>query len=142
MIAIPENIAAAQKVLQGFLINGASALPEASREQLIAASTESSPVVRLVNATEILYAAGSDLDKAGRDTAAALAGFVASHGFHGMEERGLQISAALQRIGGYAPPAGSSWPDASEDPEPLSRYAPAQEDTAPVAQTEEPAAEA
>lgn len=124
MISVPQNIAEAQKLLQSFVMQSAAALPEATRDHLISATTESSPVVRLVNAAEALYAARSDLEKEGRDTAAAIAAFVASQGFHGMEERGLQISAALQREGGYKAPAGSEWPDRSEDPEPLPRFAP------------------
>lgn len=122
MIETVANFEEAGAALQRFMINHAVDLPEHTREHLIKLASHPSPVDRIVGSTEALYAAKDDLTKEGRDVTAQLAQFAAVHGFHGMGERGQQIAAAMNRIGGYAAPAGSEWPAAADDPAPLDRF--------------------
>ena len=51
-----------------------------------------------------------------------------------MSERGMQMAQSIQRIGGYNAPAGMSWPDAENDPEPLEEFV----ETEEVEEVEEP----
>lgn len=106
--------------MQRFMMTKASELPEFTLEKVLEFSGHPSPVDRIVNTAEALYAVKGQLSAEGRVMTAQLAQFAAVNGWHGMSERGLQISRAMQRIGGYQAPEGTSWPDASEDPEPLS----------------------
>lgn len=115
--------------LSRFLMENASSLPERTREQVVASIGHPSPVVRIVDTAEALYAAKTELTKEGRDIAAQLAQFAAVNGFHGMSERGQQIAQAMNRMGGYKAPAGVTWPAADQDPAPLERFAPAEEST-------------
>lgn len=122
MIQFATDLVDLMTGLQRFMMTGAASLPEHTREALLEAAGHPSPVDRVVNSAEALYAAKGDLDKEGRDTAARLAQFAAVNGWHGMGARGLQIAQAMQRIGGYAAPEGTSWPAAEDDPEPLERF--------------------
>ena len=122
MIVAVANFQEAGAVLQRFLIGHAGDLPEHTREHLITLASHPSPVDRIVGAAEALYAVKADLSKEGREVTAQLAQFAAVHGFHGMGERGQLIAAAMNRIGGYAAPAGSEWPAAADDPAPLDRF--------------------
>lgn len=122
--------------IQEFLIGHAAALPEFTREKVMAAAGMPSPIDRYVRVVEALYAAKSEIPKEGRDLAIRLARFLANEGFHGMGDgRGQAIAGALSRIGGYAAPAGTSWPTAEEDPEALKEFVePAEgEGDAPIA---------
>lgn len=132
MIVFAENLVDALTGLQRFVMLEAAALPEHTREALLEAAGHPSPVDRVVNSAEALYAAKADLSKEGRDTAARLAQFAAMNGWHGMADRGLKIAQAMQRIGGYAAPDGSAWPAADEDPAPLERFLPKDETAAPT----------
>jgi len=107
--------------LQTFIMRHAASLPEFTRNKLLEAGLHPSPVDRIVNAAEALYAVKSDLSAEGRVMCAQLAQFAAVNGWHGMGERGLKIAQAMQRIGGYNAPAGSAWPKAEDDPEPIAQ---------------------
>ena len=108
--------------LQRFMTFHAASLPEHTLEHLFTSSNHPSPVDRMVNTVEALYAAKSDLGKEGRDVLGQMAQFVSVNGFHGMADRGRQINYAMNRMGGYTAPPGIEWQDASEDPEPLERF--------------------
>lgn len=106
-----------------FLANHVGELPTETRGHVIQAIGHPSPVDRYVDTIEAIFAAKNDVPKSARDLAIGLARFTAREGFHTMQERGGKIAAALSRIGGYAAPDGQEWPDASEDPDPLAKYA-------------------
>lgn len=127
-LEFPNDLVALSKSLQRFMMTHAAALPEHAREALIEFAGYPSPVDRIVNSAEALYAVKADLDKEGRDLCAQLARFAAVNGWHGMGQRGTAIADAMQRIGGYDAPPGTSWPPAEDDPAPLERFmAPAEE---------------
>lgn len=134
MIEAVENFTDALSGLQRFIMEHAAALPVGTREQLLEFANHPSPVERIVNTAEALYAIKPDLSKEGREITAQLAQFAAIHGFHGMGERGQQIAMAMNRIGGYAAPTGISWPEPEDDPAPLDRFLPRED-----ASTSEPA---
>lgn len=110
--------------LQRFTVLSGAALPEHTREQLIEFSGHPSPVDRVVNVAEALYAARDELTNEGRDMAAQLAQFAAVNGWHGMTERGAAMAAVLQRDAGHEPPPGMSWPDHADDPDALVQFLP------------------
>lgn len=122
-----NDLPALSSKLLSFMMTGAAALPDHTREALIEFAAHPSPVDRVVFSAEALFAVKDELEKDGRDIAAQLAQYAAVNGWHGMEARGVAIASALQRIGGYKAPANSAWPPASEDPEPLERFLPAAE---------------
>ena len=124
------DLSALTAALQRYMMVSGASLPEHAREALIEFAGHPSPVDRIVNSAEALYAIKADLDSAGADLTAQLAQFAAVNGWHGMGQRGMEISAAMQRINGYEPPAGTSWPAAAFDPEPLAKFLP------PLATTE------
>lgn len=140
MIEFAPDLVSLHTNLQRFMMTSAAGLPEHTREALLEAAGHPSPVDRVVNSAEALYAAKSDLDADGRVIAAQLAQFAAMNGWHGMSERGLKIAQAMQRIGGYAAPPGSTWPSAEDDPEPLERFldTPVTDPAAPPAPAPEP----
>lgn len=134
MIEFAPDLVTLHTNLQRYMMMGAAGLPEHTREALLEAAGHPSPVDRVVNSAEALYAVKGDLDADGRVMAAQLAQFAAMNGWHGMSERGLQIAQAMQRIGGYQAPAGTSWPAAEDDPEPVGRFleAPPEEPAPPA----------
>lgn len=121
-IEFPSDIPAISKQLLDFMMQHGGELPAHTRATLLEYGQHPSPVERIVNSAEALYAVKGELGKEGRDMGAKLAQFAAGFGWHGMSERGIAMSAALQRIGGYSPPPGTSWPDAESDPAPLERF--------------------
>ena len=121
MIPSAESFTDVLSNLQRFMMLNASSLPDPTIEHLLASANHPSPVDRIVNSVEALYAVKDDLDKAGRDITGQMAQFVALNGFHGMQERGQQINQAMNRIGGYNAPLGSEWPEA--DPACAGRFA-------------------
>ena len=102
--------------LQRFLMTEAATLPEFIREKLMGAAIHPSPVVRLVDSCEALWAIRADLSAEGRELIAQLAQFTAMNGFHGMRERGAAMVSALCRDAGFEPSPGQQWPDADQDP--------------------------
>lgn len=120
--------------LQTFIMLHAASLPEFTRDKLLEAGLHPSPVDRVVNAAEALYAVKSDLSAEGRVMCAQLAQFAAVNGWHGMGDRGLKIAQAMQRIGGYNAPAGAAWPKAEDDPEPVAQMVLPEESGDEVAQ--------
>lgn len=122
MIPAAENAEQLMTNLMRFVMSHGSDLPEHTREALVAASGHPSPVDRIVNSAEALFAAKAALGAEGREITAQLAQFAATNGWHGMAERGIAIAGAMNRIGGFKAPAGTSWPEAKDDPEPLARF--------------------
>lgn len=119
--------------LQRFILDHAAGLPEATREQLLQFANHPSPVYRIVNTAEALYAIKGELTAPGRAITAQLAQFAAIGGFFGMAERGQKIALAMNRIGGFAPPAGLQWPPAADDPPPLAEFVGEPHDVGPPA---------
>lgn len=141
MIPAAESFTEVLTNLQRFMMLHAAALPAHTVDHLLASANHPSPVDRLVNSVEALYAAKGDLNKEGRDITGQMAQFVALNGFHGMQERGQRINQAMNRMGGYTAPAGTSWPDAADDPEPKENYLPEPETPTEPAPTPAPAPE-
>lgn len=138
MIPAAESFNAVLSNLQRFIMTKASTLPDETIEHLLESANHASPVDRLVNSLEALYAVKSELGKEGRDLCGQMAQFVAVNGFHGMQERGQRINEAMNREGGYSAPAGMEWPAREDDPAPLERYVP--EGSAGAQPAPEPAA--
>lgn len=105
--------------LQTFLVAHAAELPMHTREKMMAAALHPSPVDRVVTTAEALYAVKAELGPDGQVMCAQLASFAALNGWHGMQERGPQITAALQRDAGVTAPPGIVWPMPADDPAPL-----------------------
>lgn len=125
--------------LSAFLVDHAASLPEHTRNAVLANANHPSPVDRIVNTAEALYAAKGDLTKEGRVITAQLAQFAAINGFHNMGERGQKIFLAMNRMGNFAAPVGVQWPAADQDPEPLERFAAPAEDEVEAPVDEAPA---
>ena len=141
MIPPVESFAQVFSNLQKFMMFHASSLPQHTIDHLVETSNHPSPVDRLVNTAEALYAVKGDLNKDGRDVLGQMAQFAAINGFHGMQERGQQINQAMNRMGGYTAPPGTSWPDAADDPEPIERFKEPEDASAPTEPAPEPAPE-
>jgi hypothetical protein len=78
-----------------------------------------SPVDKIVNFSETIYALGEKASAEAKTAAAATVEFATRFAWHGLgtEGRGVGILSALQRdLGEPAPAAG--WPDPTSDPEP------------------------
>ena len=110
--SLPEVSAA----LQRFLMSEAAALPEFVRGKIAEAGLHPSPVMRVVESTEALWAVRADLSPNGRELLAQLAQFAAFNGFHDMQDRGAAMVAALCRDEGFEPMPGQQWPIAEQDP--------------------------
>lgn len=113
--------------LQRFMMLEAGDLPEHARERLLEFAGHPSPVDRVVNSAEAIYAVAGEVSNGARDMGARLAQFAAVNGWHGMGERGFAMAAALQRMAGHEPPAGTTWPEPETDPEPLAHFLPTAE---------------
>lgn len=129
MITFSSTLVELLTNLQTYLVEKAAGLPDLTRQQIMQAALHPSPVERVVTTAEALYAIKSDLDLAGQSMCAQLASFAALNGWHGMQERGLQIAGAMQREAGMTAPRGQPWPSVDVDPAPLKTLLPA--DTAP-----------
>ena len=130
MIEPASNLVDLMEKLTTFVMLHGSELPEHTRAAIVASASHPSPVDRIVDTAEALYASKSELSAEGRTITAQLAQFAAMNGWHGMGTRGLAIPNPMNRTGGSAAPAGDTWPPAADDPEPLERFAePTAEDT-------------
>jgi hypothetical protein len=141
MIPPVESFAQIFSNLQKFMMNHASALPQHTIDHLLESSNHPSPVDRLVNTTEALYAVKGELSNEGRDLLGQMAQFAAVNGFHGMQDRGQKINQAMNRMRGFSAPAGTSWPDAADDPKPIDRFMDPEAAPAAAEPTAEPAPE-
>jgi hypothetical protein len=121
----PDNIQALGNAAQTFVMLHGATLAEDVRDRVIAALGAPSPVDRIVKTGEALYAARADLNEAGKMLVGQLISFAAMNGWHGLAEdnRGGKIVMAMRRDLGEAAPAGGSWPEPEEDPEPLAEFA-------------------
>ncbi|MCK0531443.1 hypothetical protein [Sphingobium agri] len=115
-----DSIQAALAAVSHFLITEGAALPSDLRDALIESSGRPSPVDRIVEVGETLYANASLLSDDGKLLCAALVSFATLNGWHGLAEdnRGGRMAMAMRRETGEEPPAGLTWPDAESDPAP------------------------
>lgn len=121
----PDNIEALGKASQNFIMLHGASLPEAVRDQVIAALGASSPVDRIVKTAEALYAARDDLNDEGKTLVAQLVSFAAMQGWHGLsvDNRGGRIVQAMRRDLGEKAPGSTKWPAADTDPDPAPEFA-------------------
>ena len=102
-----------------YLILHAQNLPEATQQAVVSAAAKVSPVDKLCDVGEALYAARDGLS----DEALVLVGqvveFCTRNGWHGLsvDARGQRMVDAIRRQRGEPHPTGGSWPDPSTDPE-------------------------
>lgn len=120
----PQDITSANGIIQGYLITSGAALPDFTRQRLIEATAAPSPVDRIVNTAEILFASKDSLDNPAREVCAKLAFFATTNSWHGLttDNRGGRIVQAMQRDMGEEAPEGMPWPDAETDPTPKAEF--------------------
>lgn len=123
----PDNIQDLGTAAQTFMMTHGASLPEELRNTLLEAISAPSPVDRIVKTGEALYAARDTLNDDGKTLCAQLISFASLQGWHGLgdDNRGGRIVAAIRRDLGEKAPSGK-WPVAETDPEPDSRFAPAE----------------
>ena len=114
-----SDISAAQTAIDTFLVQHARDLPADAVSALLAASAHVSPVDKIVNFSEIIYALGGRATAEAMTAAAQTVEFATRFSWHGLGAggRGVGILAAFQRDLGEAAPAGG-WPDKANDPAP------------------------
>jgi hypothetical protein len=122
MMKIFMGIAEAADAARIWLIIHSAELPEHLAERLIARTQlGNSPVDLIRDFTESVYANHANFSEEARDIAAACASLIDRDGYFGrLDGRANAIHMALRRETG----AAGSWPDASNDPEPKSEFAP------------------
>ncbi|WP_298195530.1 hypothetical protein [Novosphingobium sp.] len=93
-------------------------LPEAVQAALLDASAKVSPVDKLVEIAEVLYAARAELDEDALVIAGQVIEFCTRNGWHGLtnDDRGDRMVAAIRRQLGEPHPTGGEWPDPETDP--------------------------
>lgn len=114
-----DNIQDVKGAIARLVAEDGASLPEHTRENLITALAQPSPVVGIVQAGEALYEARGDLNNKGRRVAAQAIAFATSQGWHELDKdgRGVGIVAALRRANKEAAPAAlQAWPSAADDP--------------------------
>jgi len=113
------DISGALAVIDTFLIQHARDLNAATQAALLQASSQASPVDKMVAFGETLYALGAAASAEAKTAAAQVIEFAARYSWHGLgaDGRGAGIVAALRRDLGEAAPAGG-WPDLATDPAP------------------------
>lgn len=112
-----ESISDAVAALNEWFWTNLSTIPTGAAEQLRPfLGYVGSPVDTMVHCSEIIYAFRDQIGEEGLEIAAGVASLCAQSNFHGMIERGQQMSRALLR----APKKG--------DPAPLERWLPAKEE--------------
>lgn len=121
------DISSTTSAIISFAMSGSSFLPAGAAPLFAEAASAVSPVDRIVNTAEVLYANAAAITdataKANAQTLSAqCAAFAAQNGWHGMDTRGPGIIAAIRRNLGETAPNGGAWPDESEDPAPLPRW--------------------
>lgn len=116
-----SDIPAALAAIDAFLVQHARELDAKVVAALLQASSQPSPVDKIVNFGETLYALGADASAEAKTAAAQVVEFASRFSWHGLgnDGRGAGIVAALQRDLGEPAPAGG-WPDAKNDPAPRS----------------------
>lgn len=110
-------------------------LPQVTNDALLDAGTKVSPVDKLVDVGEVLYAARADLDTDALTIAGQVIEFCTRNGWHGLtnDARGERMVAAIRRQLGEPHPTGGEWPDPETDPAP--KGAQAQQDALPEPST-------
>ncbi|MBC2668761.1 hypothetical protein ACFOON_15160 [Novosphingobium piscinae] len=114
------TISEALTTVDQFLILHAAALPQGPKDALLASGSKVSPVDKLVEVAEVLYAARGDLDEDGLTIAGQIAEFCTRNGWHGLADdaRGERMVAAIRRDLGEPHPSGGQWPAPETDPLP------------------------
>jgi hypothetical protein len=120
----PDDIQTLGAAVQSYLMKNGSGLSKKLGADLIAALGAPSPVDRIVQAGECLYAARDELSGEGKELCAQLISFATMNGWHGLSEenRGGRIVMAMRRDLGEKAPSGS-WPKGDTDPEADARFA-------------------
>lgn len=105
-----------------FIIEHAATAPAPAKDAILAAGTKVSPIDKLVDIGEALYAARVEIDADALTIAGQVIEFCTRNGWHGLpnEARGARMVAAIRRDLGEAHPSGGEWPAAETDPEPRS----------------------
>lgn len=103
-----------------FLIEHAATAPESAKDAILAAGAKVSPVDKLVDIAEALYAARADFDADALTIAGQVIEFCTRNGWHGLqnEARGQRMVEAIRRQRGEEHPTGGQWPDPATDPAP------------------------
>lgn len=111
-----EALAAADRLL----IMHSADLSQSTKDALISAATKVSPVDKLVEVGEVLYAARADLSDDSLVIAGQVIEFCTRNGWHGLtnDARGERMVAAIRRQLGEPHPTGGEWPDPETDPAP------------------------
>lgn len=103
-----------------YLILHAQNLPQTAQDGIVAAAAKVSPVDKIVDVAETLYAARAELDDEALILAGQVAEFATRNGWHGLqnEARGQRMVEAIRRQRGEEHPTGGQWPDPATDPAP------------------------
>lgn len=127
------SIGEAKQAITVFMMAHGVELPEATRDHLLQAISEPSPVVMLVDVMEALYAS-TDKTSATMGAVARLADFIVPNAWHGINDdsRGTRIIQAMRRDMGVEAPEGVTWPTSETDPAPEPRFAAAVVPSEPV----------
>ena len=115
------SASSALTTIDTFLINEAQKLDDEAKAALVRISAQVSPVDKIVNFSEIIYALGERATAEAKTAAASTVEFATRFAWHGlgMDGRGVGIMSAFLRDLGETHPTGQ-WPDKSTDPEPRS----------------------
>lgn len=112
--SLGEVLAAIDK----FLILHARDLDQQSVDTLLEATAKVSPVEKIVDTGELLYAIRDTLDEDGLTLAGQAIEFATRNGWHGLgtDNRGQRMVDALRRQLGEPHPTGGEWPAKDTDP--------------------------
>jgi hypothetical protein len=127
--------------IQTFMMEEGAKLPDFTKQQVLAALANPSPVDRAVQFGEAIYAAKQDVSPEARRQAARAIEYANRFGWHGLhdDQRGEKLVAAFRRLNKEKAPSGGKWPKAEDDPQPLDRFVePAPADAPPPPETPKP----
>lgn len=115
--------------ITNFLMTEGAALREDVRAKLIELGSSPSIVDMVVQVGEFLYARRDDIPQAGKLLGAQMAAYRASNDWHRDADTGNGrangIQYALMKEAGEPKPAGATYPDEGDYPEPLAIHVPA-----------------
>lgn len=119
------DISEARQAITGFLMGDAATLPSDLRDRLMVEASSASPVDQIARTAELLYANKEDAGQQGRNLCAKLSHFGGLNGWHNLRDgRGTAMCWAMMRRNGLDAPAGITFQDESDDPEPLAEFVP------------------
>jgi len=124
-----NNLNDMASAVQAFSTNFASKLPTVAQTAFANAASAISPIIKVCDVAEVLYAYQSQITDTPTQIAAQTlcgqcAAFGAMNGLNGLgvNGRGSGIMQAMQRDLGETPPVGMSWPLVANDPAFDGRY--------------------